>query len=78
VGVVSSSRNPHVEPASARLVEDERDLRSETQRHVVAFAMAGFGALAGLTSVSTACLVAGAAMSLLCAWTARRFGGPGS
>lgn len=41
-------------------------------------AMAGFGALAGLTSVSTACLVAGAAMSLLCAWTARRFGGPGS
>lgn len=37
-------------------------------------AMAGFGALAGLTSVSTACLVAGAAMSLLCAWTARRFG----
>jgi len=38
-------------------------------------AMAGFGALAGLTSVSTACLVAGAAMSLLCAWTARRFGG---
>jgi MFS family permease len=41
-------------------------------------AMAGFGALAGLTSVSTACLVAGAAMSLLCAWTARRFGGSGS
>ncbi len=41
-------------------------------------AMAGFGALAGLTSVSTACLVAGAAMSVLCAWTARRFGGSGS
>jgi MFS family permease len=41
-------------------------------------AMAGFGALAGLTSVTTACLVAGAAMSLLCAWTARRFGGSGS
>ena len=41
-------------------------------------AMAGFGALAGLTSVTTACLVAGAAMSVLCAWTARRFGGSGS
>jgi hypothetical protein len=41
-------------------------------------AMAGFGALAGLTSVSTACLVAGAAMSVLCAWTARRFGGSGA
>ena len=41
-------------------------------------AMAGFGVLAGLTSVTTACLVAGAAMSLLCAWTARRFGWRGS
>jgi MFS family permease len=37
-------------------------------------AMAGFGLLAGLTSVSTACVVAGAAMSVLCAWTARRIG----
>jgi MFS family permease len=37
-------------------------------------AMAGFGMLAGLTSVSTACVVAGAAMSALCAWTARRIG----
>jgi MFS family permease len=35
-------------------------------------AMAGFGALAALTSVATACLVAGAAMSLLCAWSGRR------
>ena len=37
-------------------------------------AMAGFGLLAGLTSVTTACVVAGAAMSLLCGWTARRIG----
>ena len=37
-------------------------------------AMAGFGLLAGLTSVTTACVVAGAAMSVLCAWTARRIG----
>ena len=37
-------------------------------------AMAGFGLLAGLTSVTTACVVAGAGMSVLCAWTARRIG----
>lgn len=37
-------------------------------------AMAAFGLLAGLTSVTTACVVAGAAMSVLCAWTARRVG----
>ncbi|CAN5461114.1 MFS transporter [soil metagenome] len=35
-------------------------------------AMAGFGLLAGLTSVATACLVAGSGMSLLCAVTGRR------
>ena len=37
-------------------------------------AMAGFGLLAGLTSVTSACVVAGAGMSVLCAWTARRIG----
>ena len=39
-------------------------------------AMAGFGALAALTSVATACLVAGAAMSLICAWSAVRLADP--
>ena len=37
-------------------------------------AMTGFGALAAATGVSTACLVCGAAMSLMCAWSARRMG----
>ncbi len=35
-------------------------------------AMAGFGALAGLTSVAAACLVAGAAMAALSGWSAAR------
>jgi hypothetical protein len=35
-------------------------------------AMAGFGALAGLTSVAGACLGAGTAMALLCGWSAAR------
>ena len=39
-------------------------------------AMAGFGALAALTSVGTACLVGGAAMSLICAWSAVRLADP--
>ncbi len=38
-------------------------------------AMAGFGLLAGATSVTAACLVAGAAMSLLCTWSATRMAG---
>ncbi len=35
-------------------------------------AMVGFGFLAGLTGVTVACVAAGAGMSLLCAWSARR------
>jgi hypothetical protein len=35
-------------------------------------AMVGFGFLAAVTGVTAACVVAGAGMSLLCAWSARR------
>jgi hypothetical protein len=35
-------------------------------------AMVGFGLLAALTGVTVACVAAGAGMSLLCAWSARR------
>jgi MFS family permease len=35
-------------------------------------AMVGFGFLAALTGVTVACVTAGAGMSLLCAWSARR------
>jgi ABC-type antimicrobial peptide transport system permease subunit len=43
-----------------------------TDDGLMPLAMAGFGLLAGLTSVSAACVVCGAAMSLMCAWSARR------
>jgi hypothetical protein len=37
-------------------------------------AMAGFGALAGATSVAAACVLAGTAMAALCLWSATRLG----
>lgn len=37
-------------------------------------AMAGFGALAGATSISVACLLAGAAMATLCLWSSTHLG----
>jgi MFS family permease len=37
-------------------------------------AMAGFGALAGATSVAAACVVAGIGMATLCLWSAARLG----
>src|SRR5450432_1867566 len=39
-----SSRDPRVEPAAARFVEDKRGRARETERHIVAFTMPGFRA----------------------------------
>ena len=79
VGVTAGAASTYISALFMLAVDEEflgrmGSVTSLVDDGLMPVAMAGFGLLAGLTSVTTACVVAGAAMSLLCGWTARRIG----